>query len=109
MTKTEKELLRSFVDEVHRRCSSITSAVAMVELGQGPVADLAEQRGEAHALKGTAATLGLSEISQLAARLETALEEVTQAEHLDMAKAGEMQALAAEIEDQARALDSAED
>jgi chemotaxis protein histidine kinase CheA len=104
---TDKKLLESFAEEAHRRCAAITAAVSMVELGQGPVEGLADARGDAHGLKGTASVLGLDEIADLASRIEAALLDALDNGSLPPTLASEIHRFAADIETGARkALDS---
>ena len=75
----------------------------MIEMGQGPATDLEDLRREAHTLKGTAAVLGLSDVSERAARLEQVLLDASAAGALDPTATAEIQEATAAIEDGARA------
>jgi chemotaxis protein histidine kinase CheA len=109
MTSTDdKKLLESFAEETHRRCAAITSAVSMVELGQGPASGLEDARTDAHGLKGTAAVLGLDEVVELATKIEGALVNAMTDDELPPTLASEIHRWASDIETAAReALDSA--
>jgi chemotaxis protein histidine kinase CheA len=105
----EQKLFQSFAEEAHRRCATISSTLAMIEMGQGPASGLAELKIEAHTLKGTAAVLGLTEVSEQAARLEQILVEAGSAEALGPAVAAAIQEATAAIEDGARAAADSDD
>jgi chemotaxis protein histidine kinase CheA len=98
----EKDLMKSFAEEAHRRCAAITAQLTMIEMGQGPPAGLADVRAEAHTLKGTAAVLGLQEVSDRAAHLEQWLIDASTTETLDPALAGQIQDAVVAIEAGAR-------
>ncbi|MDX6652602.1 MAG: Hpt domain [Solirubrobacterales bacterium] len=109
MVDPERELRIRFAEEAHRRCSAINSALTMVELGQGPAQGLLDIRIEAHTLKGTAAVLGLEEVSEQAARAERLLVEAGEAGALDPGIAAEIQQATAAIQDQTRAAAAEDD
>ena len=65
----DPKLLESFAEEAKRRCDVI---VAGLETG---TSDYEALRSEAHALKGTAAVVGLQRLSELAGLMESDLAE----------------------------------
>jgi HPt (histidine-containing phosphotransfer) domain-containing protein len=66
-SKGEAELIESFAAEARRRCEVIFSGL---ETGS---TDYESLRAEAHALKGTAATVGLQRLAELAGLMESDL------------------------------------
>lgn len=74
--KSEEELLQSFATEARRRCDVITTGI------EAGTTDYEALRAEAHALRGTAAVVGLQRLAELAGLMESDLS--------DAAKAGEL-------------------
>src|SRR4029077_20857672 len=66
---TEEELLQSFAEEAKRRCDVIAAGLATA------TTDFETMRAEAHALKGTAAVVGLRRLAELAGLMESDLAE----------------------------------
>src|SRR4051812_25971910 len=66
---TENELLESFASEARRRCDVISAGLAT------ETTDFETMRAEAHALKGTAAVVGLRRLAELAGLMESDLAE----------------------------------
>jgi chemotaxis protein histidine kinase CheA len=72
----EAELLTAFGDEARERCGMIATAMrAIAEGGDSDPSKIEELRLEAHTLKGTAGTLGLERLFELAGLIEATLEE----------------------------------
>lgn len=89
--KSDRELLDAFAREARQRCDVIAAG-----LDTGTT-DFETLRQEAHALHGTATTLGLRRLGELAGLMESDL--------ADAAKAGEIRPnRAAQISDAAEAL-----
>ena len=65
----DQELLESFAAEARRRCDVITAGLAT------ETTDFETMRAEAHALKGTAAVVGLRRLAELAGLMESDLAE----------------------------------
>lgn len=65
----DQALLESFAAEARRRCDVIAAGLATES------ADFETMRTEAHALKGTAAVVGLRRLSELAGLMESDLAE----------------------------------
>lgn len=65
----DPELLKSFAEEARRRCDVISAGLAT------ETEDFETLRVEAHALKGTASTLGLRRLAELAGLMESDLAE----------------------------------
>lgn len=90
-SETANELLESFAEEAQRRCAVITAGL---ETG---TTDFESLRAEAHALKGTAAVIGLRRLAELAGLMESDLS--------DAAKSGELRpARAKQLSDAAEAM-----
>jgi HPt (histidine-containing phosphotransfer) domain-containing protein len=68
-TAPDEELLKSFAEEAKRRCDVIAAGLAT------ETEDFETLRVEAHALKGTAGTVGLQRIAELAGLMESDLDE----------------------------------
>jgi HPt (histidine-containing phosphotransfer) domain-containing protein len=75
-SKTDAELIESFAAEAKRRCEVIISGL---ETG---TTDYEALRAEAHALRGTAGTVGLQRLAELAGLMESDLS--------DAAKSGQL-------------------
>ena len=87
----DAKLIESFAEEARRRCDVI---VAGLETG---TTDFEALRSEAHALKGTAAVVGLQRLSELAGLMESDLAEA--------AKTGELRdSRVRQISDAAKAM-----
>lgn len=87
----DAKLIESFAEEARRRCDVI---VAGLETG---TSDYEALRAESHALKGTAAVVGLQRLSELAGLMESDLAEA--------AKTGELRdSRVRQISDAAKAL-----
>ena len=65
----DTELLSSFAEEARRRCDVIAAGLAT------ETSDFETMRAEAHALKGTAAVVGLRRLAELAGLMESDLAE----------------------------------
>jgi HPt (histidine-containing phosphotransfer) domain-containing protein len=65
----DAELLQSFAAEARRRCDVISAGLAT------ETSDFETMRAEAHALKGTAAVVGLRRLAELAGLMESDLAE----------------------------------
>jgi HPt (histidine-containing phosphotransfer) domain-containing protein len=88
---SDEKLIESFAEEARRRCDVI---VAGLETGTD---DYEALRAEAHALKGTAAVVGLQRLAELAGLMESDLAEA--------AKSGELRdSRVSQIADAAKAL-----
>jgi HPt (histidine-containing phosphotransfer) domain-containing protein len=72
-TDSDSQLIASFAEEARRRCDVI---VAGLETGTD---DYEALRSEAHALKGTAAVVGLQRLAELAGLMESDLSEAAKA------------------------------
>ena len=68
-TAPKEELLATFAEEARRRCDVISAGLATES------ADFETMRAEAHALKGTAAVVGLRRLAELAGLMESDLAE----------------------------------
>ena len=68
-TAPDPELLKSFAEEARRRCDVIAAGLAT------ETEDFETLRVEAHALKGTAAVVGLRRLAELAGLMESDLAE----------------------------------
>jgi HPt (histidine-containing phosphotransfer) domain-containing protein len=68
-TTPDEELRKSFAEEAKRRCDVIAAGLAT------ETEDFETLRIEAHALKGTAATVGLRRLAELAGLMESDLAE----------------------------------
>lgn len=66
-TAPDPELLKAFAEEARRRCDVIAAGLAT------ETDDFETLRAEAHALKGTAGTLGLRRLAELAGLMESDL------------------------------------
>jgi HPt (histidine-containing phosphotransfer) domain-containing protein len=75
-TDSDAALLESFADESRRRCDVITAGL---ETGTN---DFETLRAEAHALKGTAAVVGLQRLAELAGLMESDLAEAVKSGEL---------------------------
>jgi len=82
--KDEKELRESFASEARRRSDVI---VAGLETG---TEDYEALRAEAHALKGTAAVVGLRRLAELAGLMESDLADAAKAQHLREGRAHQL-------------------
>ncbi len=84
-------LLEAFAEEARRRCDVITAGL------EAGTTDFETLRGEAHALKGTAAVVGLRRLAELGGLMESDLS--------DAAKAGELRSSRArQLSDAAEAM-----
>jgi HPt (histidine-containing phosphotransfer) domain-containing protein len=72
-TTPDPELLASFAAEARRRCDVISAGLAT------ETSDFETLRSEAHALKGTAAVVGLQRLAELAGLMESDLAEAKKA------------------------------
>jgi chemosensory pili system protein ChpA (sensor histidine kinase/response regulator) len=99
--KVEPEVLAGFLEEARGYLPGIRAGIAS---GPDHIEPLQESARLAHTIKGTAALVGLVELSHLAARLEEALDEIVEARSpLGDEKAGELAEAVEQIE---RAIES---
>lgn len=69
---SKEELRAMFAEEAHRRCDVIAAGLAT------ETTDFETMRAEAHALRGTAAVVGLRRLAELAGLMESDLAEAKQ-------------------------------
>ena len=96
-TDSEAELKQSFADEARRRCDVISAGL---ETG---TSDFETLRQEAHALKGTAAVVGLQRLAELAGLMESDLAEASKASELRPGRAHQIADAAKALADGAAA------
>jgi HPt (histidine-containing phosphotransfer) domain-containing protein len=77
----DPELLASFAGEARRRCDVISAGLAT------ETSDFETLRAESHALKGTAAVVGLQRLAELAGLMESDLAEAKKSGILRSARA----------------------
>jgi HPt (histidine-containing phosphotransfer) domain-containing protein len=82
--KPDTDLLGAFAKEARQRCDVISAG-----LDTGTT-DFEALRQEAHALHGTASTLGLGRLSELAGLMESDLSEAAEAGEIRPARAGQI-------------------
>ena len=95
--KSDAELLESFADEAGRRSDVITAG-----LDTGTT-DFETLRAEAHALKGTAAVVGLQRLAELAGLMESDLKDAAKIGDLRPGRARQISEAARALADGARA------
>ncbi len=95
--KTEAELRAAFAAEAKRRCDVITAGL------ETATRDFETLRSEAHALKGTAATVGLRRLAELAGLMESDLAEAVKARELRPGRASQISDAAQALSDGAAA------
>jgi len=82
--EVDSKLIESFAEESRRRCDVI---VAGLETGTD---DYEALRSEAHALKGTAAVVGLQRLAELAGLMESDLAEAAKGGQLRDSRVGQI-------------------
>jgi HPt (histidine-containing phosphotransfer) domain-containing protein len=94
---SETALIESFAQEARRRCDVISAG-----LDTGTT-DFETLRAEAHALRGTAAVVGLQRLAELAGLMESDLKEAAKAGTLRPARAQQISEAAKALADGAAA------